>query len=309
MQGFRNFTYPSCNGGEICAYRWEPIGSVRAVVQLVHGLSEYSARYDAFAQFLSSQGFLVVSEDHMGHGRTASLSGERGCFTGGWKAVVADTYQLLEITRQENPDVPYFLFGHSMGSFIARTILIDHPDCAIAGCILCGTTWQNEGLLDAGIRLCKRLCNKGKERLHSKFLMGLVFGPYSRRIEHLRTPLDWINRDPRVVQACISDPDYVLELTVGLITDMLEGIFYIQQEENLERMNPSIPVYFISGGDDPVGDYAEGVRKAANVFREMNFLDVAVKIYPLCRHEILHELNKSDVYADIFKWLKLHMTF
>ncbi len=306
MTRYKNFYYPSSGCGRICAYQWEPVGSVRAVVQLIHGLSEHSARYDAFACFLSEQGFLVVSEDHMGHGATAALSNERGYFTGGWKCVAEDTYALLQMTQKENPDVPYFLFGHSMGSFIARTILIDHPDCNIAGCILCGTTWQNDSLLNTGIRLCKRLSSKGKGRSHSKFLLGLIFGPYSRKIERLRTPLDWISRDPKAVDICLSDPNYVLELSVSLIGDMLDGIFYIQQKENLEKMNPAVPVYFISGGDDPVGDYGQGVQNAVKAFCDAHISDVKCKIYPLCRHELLQELNKSEVYADIFAWIKLH---
>ena len=119
----QEFKYPSCAGGMLHACRWLPEGEPRAVMQIIHGIAEYGVRYDHFARFLSSQGILVTVQDHMGHGGSICAETPRAVIKGGWFDMVEDAYQLFRDTRKEYPDVPYFFFGHSMGSFVLRTIL------------------------------------------------------------------------------------------------------------------------------------------------------------------------------------------
>ena len=132
----KEIAYPSCGQGEIRGLRWEPEGEIKAVVQIVHGIAEHVQRYDHFASFLAEHGILVVAQDHMGHGRSIEGGSIKGYFTGGWFAAVDDTYRLLRDTMDEFPGVPYILLGHSMGSFIARTILCKYPNSGIAGAII-----------------------------------------------------------------------------------------------------------------------------------------------------------------------------
>ena len=139
--------YDSCGLGKIHACRWTPEGEVKAVLQIIHGIAEFVERYEDFANYLNKQGILVVAEDHMGHGQSINNGGIQGYFHGGWFAAVADSYKLLEDTKQEFPQVPYILFGHSMGSFMARTILCKNPDSGIDAAIICGTGWQPAKLL------------------------------------------------------------------------------------------------------------------------------------------------------------------
>lgn len=298
-----DFDFPSCGEGRIHGRRWEPAGKVRAVVQIVHGIAEYVERYDAFAEYLNGQGILVVAEDHMGHGKSVGDTGTLGYFAGGWFAAVEDTYHLLRKTRTEFEGVPYVLFGHSMGSFMARTILEKYPESGITAAVICGTAWQPVSLLPAAIGLCKTECGRKGERTPSPRLEGLVFGGYNRRVEHKRTPYDWLTRDTRVVDAYVADPLCGFVPTAGLLRDMLTGLLWTERPENLAQMRKDLPVFFISGGDDPVGGYGKGVRAAETAFGKAGMTDVTRKIYPLCRHEILNELNRQEVYEDVSRWI------
>lgn len=298
-----DFYYPSSGAGAIHGCRWEPEEAPKAVVQLVHGIAEHIRRYDGFAAYLNSLGYVVVAEDHMGHGDSIGKDGIQGYFHGGWFAAVEDSYQLLRKTREDYPELPYILFGHSMGSFMVRTILAKHPDSGISGCVICGTGWQPKALLSVAIPICKLVAKRTGETKPSPALQGLVFGGYNRRVEHPRTAFDWLNRNEKCVDAYLADPLCGFTASAGLLRDMLTGISYIEEKSSLAAMEKELPVFFIAGGDDPVGNYGEGVRRAAQEFRKAGMKNVSVKIYPLCRHEILNELNKQEVYQDVAKWM------
>ncbi len=300
----KDIWFDSCGQGKIHGCRWEPEGRPRGVVQIVHGIAEFAQRYEGFADFLTKQGFLVVAEDHMGHGRSINGGGIRGYFHGGWFAAVEDTHRLMTMTREEYPDIPYILFGHSMGSFMARTILCRYPDGELTAAILCGTGWQPTSAMPAVIALTKAVCKRAGQTSCSRRLDRLIFGSYNRKVEHPRTGYDWLTRDNAVVDAYVADPLCGFVATTGLLRDMMEGIYYIQKPENLAKMNKNLPVFFIAGGDDPVGNYGKGVVQAARAFRKAGMKDVDQKIYPLCRHEILNEINRREVYKDILGWIE-----
>lgn len=296
------FYYKSCGIGQIRGRCWKPEGSPKAVVQLVHGIAEHIDRYDDFANFLTHHGFVVVAEDHMGHGKSVGSEGVQGYFHGGWFSAVADTHQLMEHTKREYPSLPYIIFGHSMGSFMTRTLLCQYAQNGPDAAIICGTGWQPNALLAAGKILGKLMCHHGGEKKPSAFLHNMTFGGYNRRVDHPRTDVDWLTRDTNVVDAYRADPQCGFIATAGLMRDLAQGITYIQKRENLEKMQKKMPVYFIAGGDDPVGNYGAGVAKCAQKFQAVGMKQVSVKIYPLCRHEILNELNKTEVYEDVLQW-------
>lgn len=303
-----DFFYDSCGAGKIHGCRWMPEGEPKAVVQIVHGISEFSQRYEDFAKYLNSLGYVVVAEDHMGHGQSISDEGIQGYFSGGWFYGVDDTYKLLQDTRAQFPGLPYVLFGHSMGSFMARTILAKYPDSGIAAAIICGTGWQPRFALPAMIKLMEGICKKTGEEKPSKYLHKLVFGSYNSRIKNARTVYDWLTRDEAVVDAYNRDPLCGFVPSCGLLRDMVKGIYYVEQPKNLARMKKHLPVYFIAGQEDPVGPYGKGVLRAAGEFRKAGMVNVTVKLYPQCRHEILNETNKQEVYEDVGNWLALHVT-
>jgi len=299
-----DFWYDSKGAGKIHGCRWSPEGQPRAVVQIVHGIAEFVERYDAFARYLNHRGFLVVAEDHMGHGQSINGDGIQGYFHGGWFTAVEDTMQLMRDTQKEYPDIPYILFGHSMGSFMARTILCRYPDCGLAAAVICGTGWQPAFALPGLIKVIDGICKKTGETNPSEKLQGMVFGGYNKKVEHPRTPFDWLTRDAKIVDEYIAHPLCGFTASAGLLRDMLQGMYYIARRVNLKKMNKALPVFFIAGGDDPVGTYGKGVGKCAGEFRRCGMTDVSERIYPLCRHEILNELNREEIFADVAKWIE-----
>lgn len=300
----KDFYMDSCGAGKLHCCRWMPEGEPKAVLQIVHGIAEYVERYDDFAEFLCRAGYLVVAEDHMGHGKSIAAGSVQGYFHGGWFAAVEDTYRLLRMTREEYPRLPYVLFGHSMGSFMVRSILAKYPDSGIAACVICGTGWQPDALLRCAIPLCNLVCKHDGEREPSPKLQSIVFGSYNKRVERPRTAYDWLNRSAKCVDAYVADPLCGFTASAGLLRDMLTGIAYIQKPESLAAMRKDLPVFFIAGGDDPVGSYGTGVRRTARAFRDAGMTQVSERIYPLCRHEILNEINKEEIYQDIAEWLE-----
>lgn len=299
-----DFYYPSYGKGMIHGCRWDPIGKPIGVVQIVHGVAEHVGRYAHFAEYLANMGFLVVAEDHMGHGGSIGEDGVQGYMDGGWFKTVADVYRLLRHTQLECPDVPYILLGHSMGSFLVRSLLCKYPKCGISAAVISGTAWMHRGIINSGIAAATMVGRKKGFDQPSTMLSGMIFGGYNKRVEHQRTAFDWLTRDNQIVDAYIADPLCGFAMTAGLARDMMTGLKYIQEPENLKKMNKKLPILFVSGSADPVGNYGEGVRRAANAFSKVGMENVSMRLYPLCRHEVLNELNREEVYGHILDWLK-----
>ena len=297
-----DYFFDSCGAGQIHVCRWMPEETPRAVLQIVHGIAEFAERYDEFAQYLTTLGFVVVAEDHMGHGQSLG-DGPLGYFHGGWFKGVEDTYHLLRETRKAYPGLPYVLFGHSMGSFMARTLLIKYPASGITAAILCGTGWQPHFALPALIGVVEGICKTTGEEQPNEQLHKMIFGGYNKRIKNPRTPNDWLTRDDAVVDAYNAHPLCGFVPACGLLRDMMKGIYYIQQPKNLAYMKKHLPVLFIAGREDPVGAYGKGVEQAAEAFKKAGMVNVTCKLYPGCRHEILNELNSQAVFDDITAWL------
>lgn len=310
MGNTNTFRFPSCDGQhQIFARQWLPeSGQPRAVVQLVHGVSEYIDRYTPVARFLTQHGFAVVGSDHLGHGRTAQGPEEYGFFRerDGWHTVAGDVRRLRMLTGQKHPDLPYFILGHSMGSFLTRTYLIDWPG-TVTGAILSGTGQEPPALVSLGWHMANTVCKTSGPRSHNKLVERLSFGSYNKQFSPNRTRADWISRDEAVVDAYIADPLCDFLPSAGMFRDMMEGLQYISRGGNLKKMDPKTPVLFISGDRDPVGQNGKGVEKVAGFFRQAGTEDVTVKLYPEGRHEIMNELNRAEVFGDILSWLEEHL--
>lgn len=296
--------YDSCGAGKIHACRWMPEGEPKAVLQIVHGIAEFVERYDDFANYMNTLGYIVVAEDHMGHGQSIGENGVRGYFHGGWFCAVQDTYQLMQDTMAQFPGLPYVLFGHSMGSFMARTILAKYPDSGICAAIICGTGWQPRAALPALIGVVEAICKKTGEQNPNETLQKMVFGGYNKRVKNPRTSNDWLTRDEVTVDAYNAHPLCGFTPACGLLRDMMKGIYFVEQQKNLANMKKHLPVFFIAGAEDPVGPYGKGVERVVQEFKKAGMVNVSLKLYPEGRHEILNELNKQEVYEDISEWLE-----
>lgn len=303
------FTFSSSDGiHDVSAVRWLPEGTPRGVVQLVHGISEYMGRYDPFARYLTQHGFAVVGHDHLGHGKTARDSTEYGWFADkdGWKYVLEDTHTLRELAGKACPDLPYFLMGHSMGSFVVRGYLMFWPG-TVDGAILSGTGQERAPTVAAGRILSSLFTRISGPRAHSRLLNTLSMGAYNKQFRPNRTGADWISRDTAVVDAYCADPLCRFLPTVSMFHDMMVGLQLLAKRENLQKMDRDTPVYFFSGDKDPVGASGKGVRKVAGWFKEAGVKDVTVKLYPEGRHEMLNETNRDQVFQDVLDWLEVHM--
>ena len=301
----QEFRFPSADGTTTLYGRtWAPEhGAPRAVLQLVHGIAEHIGRYDRFARFMSDHGYLVCAEDHLGHGNTPENAEDLGYTADkdGWVKMTDNVRALHERITPQYPGIPYFILGHSMGSFLTRSYLIRYPG-TVDACALLGTGQQPESVLKAGLAACRleqiRLGRRGR----SKLLQSLCFGAYNSQFKPNRTESDWVCSVDEVVDAYIADPFCQVMPTVTLMRDMLTGIRFNQQTENLAKMDKTTPVFFLSGDQDPVGSNGKGVRAAYQSFLDAGCSHVRLKLYPGGRHEMLNEHNWQNVYDELLSW-------
>lgn len=289
--------------------QWTPLNrKIRGVVQIAHGVAEYGARYEKFARFLCQNGFVVVANDHLGHGQSI-VDGCPMVYFGdenGWEHVVDDMESIRERTAKVFSGKPYFLFGHSMGSFLSRTHLIRFPG-RLSGCVLCGTGHMS-GLIVAGGKLvADSEIKKLGRRAYSEKADQLAFGAYNKRFAPNRTAFDWVSLNEENVDAYINDPLCGGKTTLGLFRDMMGGLEIITKQSNIEKVDKNLPVFFIAGDRDPVGDMGKGVEKACSCFKKAGVRDVSIKLYHGLRHEILNEKTNQYVFRDVLDWLEAHL--
>lgn len=307
MTNMTEFTFLSTDGKtQLHGMRWEPDGgSVRAVLQICHGVAEHIARYDAFARYLNGLGIAVVGHDHLGHGLSLPEGGTPVYFgeSNTWNTVVDDIYVLHQRIRLWYPDVPLCIMGHSMGSFLTRTYLIRYPG-TVKAAIIMGTGWQPKAVIAGGMAVAKAVGAVVGENGTSDLVTNLAFGAYNKLFAPNRTSCDWLSADEGNVDAYMADPLCGADATVGLFRQMLSGIRFNQKLSNLRQMNPRIPVLFVAGEKDPVGDCGNGVRRTYQEFRRAGVQDCTLKLYPGLRHEILNEkAQQQQVFEDIGQWL------
>ena len=307
MTNMTEFTFLSTDGKtQLHGMRWEPEGgSVRAVLQICHGVAEHIVRYDAFARYLNGLGIAVVGHDHLGHGLSLPEGGTPVYFGEGntWNTVVDDIYVLLQRIRLWYPDVPLCIMGHSMGSFLTRTYLIRYPGTVKAAVIM-GTGWQPKAVIAGGMAVAKAVGAVVGENGTSDLVTNLAFGAYNKLFAPNRTSCDWLSADEDNVDAYMADPLCGADATVGLFRQMLSGIRFNQKLSNLRQMDPRIPVLFVAGEKDPVGDCGNGVRRTYQEFRRAGVQDCTLKLYPGLRHEILNEkAQQQQIFEDIGQWL------
>lgn len=305
-----NFKYPSRDGIHNCqAYKWQSTNiPVRGIVQIVHGMQEHMSRYDGFAEFLCNNGFLVVGNDHLGHGCTVSDESEFGYFAKDYAdiIVVRDVHRLKKMTESENPGLPYFILGHSMGSFIARKYITMYKK-GISGVILCGTGYKPGIVTATAIFLSKILGAFSKGHNESRFLEKISFGSYNNRITNPSDSREWLVRNENVLTNYNNDSLCGFKFTVNGYKTLFSLLHFVDKEKNLTDIPKELPIFIISGMEDPVGDYGKGPKNVYDTYKKIGIKDVSIKLYEDIRHEILNDMECERVYKDILNWIEEHI--
>jgi alpha-beta hydrolase superfamily lysophospholipase len=293
------------DGVEIAVYRWLPEGrTVRGIVQIAHGMAEHGARYARFAARLNRDGWAVYASDHRGHGNTAAHGNSLGYFADedGWARVVGDLRTVAAHARGEHPRVPLVLFAHSMGSYVAQSLVLAYPR-VLDGLILSGTSIGGGALVRAGVLVAKlERLRQGKHGT-SALLARMSFGKFNDGFEG-RTAFDWLSRDQREVDKYVADPKCGFPCANQLWVDLLGGVAELGRAD-WSRLPRDLPVLVFAGELDPVGDRGKGVRKLVAAMRAAH-LSVTDRLYPQGRHEMLNETNRDDVENDVATWLAEH---
>ncbi len=305
----QDFFYPSADGqNRIHALEWLPEGAPKATLQLCHGMAEYIARYDAFASCLAARGWYVTGNDHLGHGQSAPSADKLGFVAEpkGNECVIADIHALRERTDARYPDLPRFMLGHSMGSFLLRQYITQYGE-GLSGAIIMGTGAQPGASLAAGKAICRTAAALRGWGNRSGLMNSIAFGSYNKRFEPARTPTDWLSRNEASVDAYNADPLCGFVFTVNGYYHMFRGIEAAQKPENIAKIPKTLPLLLVSGAMDPVGGFGAGVKQVFEGYRAAGLTDVQMKLYPEDRHEILNELDRETVYADLAAWLEARM--
>lgn len=288
----------------IAYYVYRPENTeTRAVMQISHGMCEYIERYEDLADFLCKNGIAVCGNDHLGHGASVSSDDDLGYFgpEGGWTYLPKDLHRLTAIMQEEFEGIPYIMFGHSMGSFAARAYAAKYGRC-LDGLILCGTS-GGEPAADAGLALAKSLAAVKGGHYRSEKIQQMFFGISNFKVEGKRTEFDWVSRDKEMVAKYMVDPKCNFTFTVRGYYDLIMLLEYVSSDEWAGRIKKDLPIFIISGDMDPVGGYGKGVKKVYDRLVGADVRNVSMKLYEGARHELVNEINRSEVYADILGWI------
>lgn len=305
-----DFDFPSADGkSQVHGIIWQPAGSKPVgVIQLIHGMAEHIGRYDPFATFLAQKGYLVCGHDHIGHGLTAESKEEFGHMPvkNGSEVLISDIDSMREIASSVYPDIPYFMFGHSMGSFALRVYLTQFGS-GLAGAVICGTGWVPQAVSVVGSRIAKGLAKLKGERGHSNFVHSMVEGVYSNSIKNPRTDLDWISANPDNVDEYMADEMSGFPFTLGGYISLIRLAGTASKLESAKKIPNTLPLLFIAGSEDPVGANGRGVAEAVDLMKRAGAQDVEVIMYGGMRHEILNEKDSMRVFEDVYSWISRHM--
>ena len=300
--------FPSADGqSQTAGYFYTPVDvTVRAVLQLSHGMCEYICRYEPMFEVLASAGIAVCGNDHLGHGDTSrpenyGFMAEKN----GYQYILKDLFTMNGLGHKKFQGIPYFLLGHSMGSFYARWYAELHPE-TIDGLIISGTGGPSP-LMPFGRHLADFLSKLHGPRYVSKFMVKCSMGSYCKKIDDTTDGNAWLSRDPQVWKDYAADPKCNFSFTVSAYRDMLTAYTHVNTPEWAGRLPKELPILLYSGDCDPVGNYGKGVEAVYHLLRSAQLEDVTLKLYPGGRHEMHNETNKDEVFADLLSWLGTHV--
>lgn len=307
----QEYSFNSADGHSVIHCRkWLPEGEPIAVVQLVHGMIEYIERYDEFATFLASKGYVVVGHDHIGHGHSVEKLEDLGVMTGAHPSddMVNDIYTHFSMTRKAYPFLKYFILGHSMGSYMVRKFLSVKSAYleSLNGAIIMGTGYETASKCNSGLALIHILSLIKGKNYRSKLVRDLTFSGAYKQFDRYGKDYghSWLSKNIENIDKYYHDPYCSFIFTLNAYKGLIEATKYDCTMECVSKMRTGMPLLVVSGDSDPVGNLGEGTKAAAELFKKAGIKDVTLKLYVGDRHEILNEMDRHQVFEDIYQWIE-----
>ena len=301
-----NFYFISADEhSKISCVKYVPDGKPKAILQISHGMMEMISRYDDFAKYLCENGILVAGNDHIGHGESVASKDDFGywdCKDAG-AVIVSDLHKITTIIKKDYPDIPYFVLGHSMGSFMIRRYLTKYSH-EINGAIVMGTGNQSDLLVATGQVLAGTIAKIRGDRYRSELVRSIAFAGYDSRIPKEPDAGNWQTRDMEILKDIMNRPECTFTFTASAYKHMFDTIRYVTNKKNIAKVRKDLPIMVISGAEDPVGEYGKGVLKAYKAYKERGIEDLVINLIPDMRHEVLNEIGRDEVYRYILDWIE-----
>ena len=297
----KEFYFPSKDGmTQIHALEWIPEGEITAILQIAHGMVEHIERYDYFASYMAAHGIYVTGHSHLGHGKSMTGSEKMGYFAApdGNACVIADIHKLRKLTQEKYPNVPYFMLGHSMGSFLLRQYLGNYAE-GLSGAIIMGTGDQPDIAVNGGKLVCKLLAAFKGWEYRSDFVNSLVIGGFEKKMGKA-----WLSKNEENVKAYADDPLSGFVFTLNAFYHMFDGMCKMNAQEKRGNVPKDLPIFFVAGSEDPVGNHGKGVETVYQRYVKKGVKNAQIKLYEGDRHEILNELDKATVYENLLNWIQ-----
>lgn len=281
------------------AYYYQ-VESPKAFICIFHGMAEHQLRYQKLARKLNDNGFNVLTIDHRGHGESLYDGNLKGYFADedGWHKNLDDLHAIITMLKPKN--VPFVLFGHSMGSLVARSYLKKYGE-ELSALYLSGSPDESPAA-SAGMILAKSIrAVKGKKHA-SPFMTKLSFGSFNKAIKDPKTSMDWLSVNEENVKKYNEDELCGFDFTTQAYVDMLGGIAEVYHGTDWKVSNPNLPIHFVSGEFDPCF-LPSGLERAVHRLNDLGYNNVGHHLVSDCRHEIFNDNKQDEVMEDFVKWL------
>lgn len=307
------FTFLSNDGKtNIFVRKWIPEDClIKATIQLTHGMIEHSNRYDWFASALAKEGFLVYAQDLLGHGESVLDTKQLGYFDEEKEedVLIEDMHTLHSIINKNvTTQMPHFMIGHSMGSYLLRKYLTLYAK-DVSGGIIMSTGYIEEKTVKMGMKITALIARMRGGHYRSKFVRNLTFDKYYKQYDLFGKNKEnsWLTKDISIVEKYYNDPKCTFLFTVNAYMSLFSTVLYDGKLENVQKTPKNLPLFFIAGDKDPVGAFGEGALKAYHLYKEAGLTDITWKLYENDRHELLNETDKENVLKDILAWIQVHI--
>lgn len=302
----KSFRFLSGDGvTKIHGVQWIPAsGRINAILQISHGMVEYVERYDEFAHYMNQKGILVVGHDHLGHGKSVLSENEWGYFSKKFsdEILIRDMHKLRKTIQKKYSAVPYFMLGHSMGSFILRKYLSRHGE-NLHGAVILGTGIRGRLELLAGMLLCSSIAAVKGWKYRSALVHRLAFQGNQKSLKKEGGNTSWLTKDTKIAAAYANDPRCTFRFTLNGYFTLFSLFLYSNRYKNIQRIPKELPILLSSGAEDPLGNYGKGIKKLYHIYRKAGIKEITYRLYKDDRHEIINELDRETVYADIHSWI------